>query len=65
MSDEKKKVSGLRSAVRYGHLTVDEASAKFNRLTEESGYTSKDFVRWLLNFKRRGAKPVETVETSE
>jgi len=54
-----KKVSGLRSAVRYGELTIDEAAAKFNQLTEETGYTSEDFVRWLKNFRRR-AKRGET-----
>lgn len=50
MSEKEKKVNGLRTAVRYGKLTVDEARAEYEKQCAQSGHTSPSFERWL---KRR------------
>ena len=47
---EEKKVTGLRSAVRYGKLTKEQALQELERLAKESGYKSPELLAWL---KRR------------
>lgn len=48
MSKETKpKVNGLRTAVRYGELTKDQAVAKYKILVAQSGFSSPDFERWI------------------
>lgn len=41
------EVNGLRTAVRYGKLTKEEASVKYQEMVKESGLSSPDFERWL------------------
>jgi len=47
MAKEKEKSSGLRSAVRMGELTPDEALAKLKKWGKKSGYVSPELVAWL------------------
>ena len=47
MTEEKKKVTGLRSAVRYGKLTKMQALNKLEELASESGYKSPELLAWL------------------
>ena len=44
---ETKKVNGLRTAVRYGKLTKEEALAEYNKQVAKSGLSSPAFERWL------------------
>lgn len=46
-NEEKKQVNGLRTAVRYGKLTKEEAAVQYQNKVAESGLRSPDFERWL------------------
>lgn len=46
-NEEKKQVNGLRTAVRYGKLTKEEAAVEYQNKVRESGLSSPDFERWL------------------
>ena len=51
MTEEKKKVNGLKTAVKYGELTVEQATDKLDKLSAKSGYKSPEIVAWLRSRK--------------
>lgn len=44
---EEKQVNGLRTAVRYGKLTKEEAAIEYQNKVRESGLSSPAFEKWL------------------
>lgn len=44
---QEKMVTGLRSAVRYGALTKEQAQAKYDEAVQKSGRGSPSFEAWL------------------
>jgi hypothetical protein len=47
MTEKKREVNGLRTAVRYGKLTKDEALAEYNKQVATNGVRSEAFEKWL------------------
>lgn len=50
MTEKKREVNGLRTAVRYGKLTKEEALVEYNKQVSKTGLRSPEFEEWL---KRR------------
>ena len=40
-------VNGLRTAVRYGKLTKEEALAEYQKQSAKTGFTSPSFEKWI------------------
>ena len=47
MTEKKREVNGLRTAVRHGKLTKEEALAEYNKQVAENGVRSEAFEKWL------------------
>lgn len=48
MTDEpKREVNGLRTAVRYGAMTKEQALDKYNKAVATSGLRSPSFENWI------------------
>lgn len=47
MTEKKREVNGLRTAVRYGKLTKEEALAEYQKQVAKTGFTSPRFEEWL------------------
>ncbi len=50
MTEKKREVNGLRTAVRYGKLTKEQALEEYNQRVAKTGVRSPEFEDWL---KRR------------
>ena len=58
----KKKSTGLRSAVRLGELTPDEALKKLEDAKGKGEFVGDEIINWLKHRKKVKSRPAQSVE---
>ena len=61
----KKKSTGLRSAVRLGEVTPDEALKMLEDAKGKGEYVGEEIVNWLKHRKKLKNRPANPVEEEE
>ena len=46
------EVNGLKTAVKHGKISADEALTELQKRAKKSGYLSEHLVKWLRNRKQ-------------